>query len=69
MADYHISIFYSEEDGGCIADIPDLESCSALGDTPEQAVAEVVRAKHGWLDTARAAGKLPLPPRSRPPIC
>jgi len=25
MADYHINIFYSEEDGGYIADIPDLD--------------------------------------------
>jgi hypothetical protein len=28
---YHINIFWSEEDGGYIADIPDLEACSALG--------------------------------------
>jgi len=27
MRDYHINIFYSEEDGGYIADIPDLEAC------------------------------------------
>ena len=26
MSDYHINIFYSEEDGGYIADIPDLEA-------------------------------------------
>lgn len=29
MKDYHINIFFSEEDGGYIADIPDLEACSA----------------------------------------
>ena len=34
MADYHINIFYSEEDGGYIADIPDLVECSAFGATP-----------------------------------
>ncbi len=45
MSDYHINIFYSEEDGGYIADIPDLDSCSAFGDTPEQALAEVKQAK------------------------
>jgi hypothetical protein len=27
MRDYHINIFYSEEDGGYIADIPELEAC------------------------------------------
>ncbi len=36
MSDYHINIFYSDEDGGYIADIPDLESCSAFGETAEQ---------------------------------
>lgn len=45
MSDYHINIFYSEEDGGYIADIPDLDSCSAFGETPEDALAEVERAK------------------------
>jgi len=43
VTDYHINIFFSEEDRGCIADIPDLESCSAFGETPEQALAEVMR--------------------------
>jgi predicted RNase H-like HicB family nuclease len=68
MKDYHINIFYSEEDGGYIADIPDLESCSAFGDTPEQALSEVERAKSAWLEAAQAAGK-PIPsPRYRPVI-
>jgi len=68
MSDYHINIFYSEEDGGYIADIPDLESCSAFGDTPEEALAEVKRAKEAWLEGARETGK-PIPsPRYRPVI-
>src|SRR4051794_33174347 len=29
--DYHINIFFSPEDAGYIADIPDLEACSAFG--------------------------------------
>ncbi len=66
MADYHINIFYSEEDGGYIADIPDLESCSAFGATPEEALAEVEKARDAWLQAARDAGK-PVPkPRYRP---
>lgn len=68
MSDYHINVFYSEEDGGYIADIPDLKSCSAFGETPEQAVREAVLAKEAWLETARAKGK-PVPtPRYRPAI-
>jgi predicted RNase H-like HicB family nuclease len=68
VSDYHINIFYSEEDGGHIADIPDLEAFSAFGKTPEQALAEVERAKDAWLEAARAAGKAIPPPRCRPLI-
>jgi predicted RNase H-like HicB family nuclease len=68
MSDYHINIFYSDEDGGYIADIPDLDACSAFGETAEAALAEVERAKSAWLDAARAAGKSVPPPRYRPVI-
>ena len=68
MSDYHINIFYSEEDGGYIADIPDLEYCSAFGDSPAKALADVERAKTAWLEAAREAGKLIPIPRYRPAI-
>lgn len=68
MADYHINIFYSEEDGGYIADIPDLVECSAFGATPEDALAELTQAKLAWIETARAEGKPVPPPRYRPAI-
>ncbi len=68
MKDYHINIFYSDEDGAYIADIPDLESCSALGATPEEALAEVGRAKAAWLEAARESGKPITLPRYRPAI-
>jgi len=68
MSDYHINIFYSEPDGGYIADIPDLASCSAFGASPEEALAEVAKAKAAWLEAAQEAGK-PIPePRYRPVI-
>lgn len=68
VSDYHINIFYSDEDGAYIADIPDLEACSAVGQTPEQALGAVERAKQLWLEAAKASGK-PVPlPRYRPAI-
>jgi predicted RNase H-like HicB family nuclease len=68
MTDYHINIFYSDEDGGYIADIPDLDSCSAFGATPAEALAALQVAKEAWLEAARSNGK-PIPePRYRPPI-
>lgn len=60
MKDYHINFFYSEEDGGYIADIPDLTYCSAFGETPEEAVKELQLAKQIWLEVAKEQGK-PIP--------
>jgi predicted RNase H-like HicB family nuclease len=68
MRDYHINVFYSEEDRAYIADIPDLEGCSAFGDTPQRALEEVLRAKEAWLEAARETGR-PIPePRFRPAL-
>lgn len=68
MKDYRINIFYSREDEGYIADIPDLEACSAFGDTPAEALARVEIAKVAWLEAARAEGR-PIPEaRYRPVI-
>jgi predicted RNase H-like HicB family nuclease len=68
MKDYHINIFYSEEDDGYIADIPDLKACSAFGKTPEEALKEVQVAKTTWIEAARAEGIPIPPPRYRPAI-
>ena len=68
MKDYHINIFYSDADGGYIADLPDLEACSAFGRTPAEALQEVELAKQAWLEAAREAGKPIPPPRYRPAI-
>jgi predicted RNase H-like HicB family nuclease len=68
VSDYHINIFYSDEDGGYIADIPDLEACSAFGATAEEALGEVERAREAWLQAARKDGKPIPPPRYRPVI-
>jgi predicted RNase H-like HicB family nuclease len=68
MSDYHVNIFYSEEDGGYIADIPDLVSCSAFGATAQEALVQVELAREAWLEAAKQAGK-PIPePRYRPAI-
>ena len=62
MKDYHISIFNSEEDGGYIADIPDLEVCSAFGSTPDEALKQVEIAKIAWLGATRTKRKsIPQP--------
>ena len=67
MKDYHINIFYSEEDDGYIADLPDLEACSAFGNTPEEALRQVSIARDAWLEAARVEGK-PIPKPSYRPV-
>lgn len=68
MQDYHITIFYSDEDEGYIADIPDLPHCSAFGTTPDEALREVMQAKAAWLEAARANHKSIPRPQYRPLI-
>lgn len=68
MRDYHINIFYSEEDEGYIADIPDLHACSAFGATPEEALHEVQIAREAWIKAAKAAKRKVPKPRYRPAI-
>jgi predicted RNase H-like HicB family nuclease len=60
MQHYRINIFYSEEDGGYIADLPELRFCSAFGNTPAEALAELEIAKAAWLEAAHANNK-PIP--------
>ena len=66
MTEYRINVSYSAEDGGYIADIPELAFCSAFGATPEEALAEVELAKEAWLASARENGEA-IPPQAHPP--
>ncbi len=67
MKDYQINIFFSQEDEGYIADIPDLPQCSAFGESPEEALSEVLKAKAAWIEAAKAEGK-PIPPPTFKPV-
>ena len=62
---YRIEIFWSDEDGGYIANVPDLRYCSAFGESYEEALREVLVAMELHLDTLREEGR-PIPePKSR----
>lgn len=65
---YHINVFWSERDQSWVADVPDLKSCAAFGDTPEEAIAESRLAIQGWLESALADGLAIPEPRYRPAI-
>ena len=50
----------AKQTGGYVANVPDLEFCSAFGETPEEALAAVREAKELWLQTTRDLGR-PIP--------
>lgn len=60
MNRYHVNIFWSDDDGCWVADIPDLRACSAFGETPDEALAQVQIAMDAWLATARE-GAMAIP--------
>ena len=65
---YHINVFWSQADSAWVADVPDLKSCAAFGDTPQEALAEAEIAVEAWLKTAQEQN-LPIPePRYRPAV-
>ncbi|WP_022853571.1 type II toxin-antitoxin system HicB family antitoxin [Thermodesulfatator atlanticus] len=64
MHRYPIIIFFSEEDNCYVAEAPDLKGCSAVGDTPEEALKEIQVAIKNWLEIAKEKGiSIPKPSR------
>ena len=57
MYKYAIEIFYSSEDEGRIAVVPELPGLSAFGETEEEALKEAKIAMDLWLETAEKEGR------------
>jgi predicted RNase H-like HicB family nuclease len=64
---YEVDIFWSEEDGGYIANVPELPNLSAFAETYEEALREVRIAMDLYLSALREAGKEAHKPRGLPP--
>ena len=60
MNKYEVIIYWSNEDGVFIAEVPELPGCMAHGSTPEAALASAQEAVALWIDTAREFGD-PIP--------
>ena len=58
----------SKDDGGYIADTPDLKNCSAFGDTLQETLSEMLIAQELWLDEAKNDGGLLQQPKYKPLI-
>ncbi|WP_310392484.1 type II toxin-antitoxin system HicB family antitoxin [Hymenobacter sp.] len=62
---YPVILFWSEEDGAFLAEVPDLPGCMADGGTQAEALSNVALIIDEWLATARELGR-PIPaPRQR----
>jgi len=48
---------HEDEGGGWLAEIPDLPGCISDGETPEEAVHNVLEAQKAWLAVARERGR------------
>lgn len=59
-----VSPLTEADGGGFVATVPDLPGCMSDGDTPEEAIANVLDAIDTWLEAARDAGRaVPTPSR------
>lgn len=62
---YEMIIYWSDEDGAFIAEVPELSGCAADGRTYKEAVANAETIIKEWIDTARKLGR-PVPePKGR----
>ncbi len=60
MHKYEIIIYWSNEDGAFVAEVPELPRCTAHGNTQEAALENINQAVDLWLETAREFGD-PIP--------
>ena len=65
MTKYSIEVFWSDEDEGYIAVVPDLPGCSAWGKTEVEAIREAHDAIAAWIRVAKSM-KRAIPEPSKP---
>lgn len=58
MSKYEIIIYWSEEDGAFIAEVPELPGCAADGKTYQEALQNVEVVIQEWIETARELGRM-----------
>ena len=62
---YEVILYWSDEDGAFIAEVPELAGCAADGESYAEALANVEVVLSEWIETARELGR-PIPePKGR----
>ena len=65
MYKYETIIYWSDADQAFLAEVPELPGCIAHGDSPADALANVMQAMELWIATAEEFGN-PVPqPKAR----
>jgi len=65
MNKYEIIIYWSEEDGAFVAEVPELPGCAAHGATQEAALVSAQEAMRLWIETAKEFGDAVPKPKGR----
>jgi predicted RNase H-like HicB family nuclease len=65
MSKYEIIIYWSEEDGSFIAEVPELSGCMADGKTYEEAVKNIHVIIEECIETAKELGREISSPKGR----
>jgi len=64
-ARYELIIYWSDEDGAFVAEVPELAGCMADGTTYQEAVANAEVVIREWIETARELGRTVPQPKGR----
>ena len=62
---YEIIIYWSEEDGAFIVEVPELPGCMADGANYQEAVANAEIVIREWIETAKELGRSIPQPKGR----
>lgn len=62
---YEIILYWSDEDGAYIAEVPELAGCMADGATAKDALNNVEQIAREWIETARELGREVPEPKGR----
>jgi len=57
MHKYEIIIYWSDEDGSFIAEVPELPGCMADGKTHQEALSNAEIIINEWIETAKELGR------------